>query len=57
MEKEGVKDVLWISAPEDGRLCKECMKNNHKIFKLKDIKNKIPLHPNCRCSFTEKPAF
>jgi SPP1 gp7 family putative phage head morphogenesis protein len=54
MEDKGIKKAEWISAPEDGRLCEECKKLDGKIFNLKFLKNKIPLHCNCRCSFTER---
>jgi SPP1 gp7 family putative phage head morphogenesis protein len=51
-EKGGAKKFIWISAPEDGRLCKKCQKLNGKIFNLKDIKN-YERHPNCRCTTSE----
>lgn len=53
LEKKGVKKVIWLSANEDGRLCEECKKMDRKVMDLEDIKGKIPLHPRCRCSFSE----
>ena len=53
MKDRGAKKVEWISAPEDGRLCKKCKALDGKIFTIKEIEGKIPLHPRCRCSYTE----
>lgn len=57
MEEKGQDFVEFISAPEDGRLCEECKKNDGKIFKLEDAKGVLPIHPRCRCMFTEKSKF
>jgi SPP1 gp7 family putative phage head morphogenesis protein len=53
MKDAKVEEVEWISAPEDGRLCMECKKMDGKIFNLEAIKGQIPLHPRCRCTFSE----
>jgi SPP1 gp7 family putative phage head morphogenesis protein len=53
LEDKKWKEVMWISAPEDGRLCEHCKKLDGRIFTIKEIKNKIPLHPHCRCTFSE----
>jgi SPP1 gp7 family putative phage head morphogenesis protein len=53
MVDKGVQKVEFISAPEDGRLCSECKKHDGEIFTIDKIKGMIPLHCNCRCSFTE----
>lgn len=53
MEEKGVSKVEYISAPEDGRLCEQCKSLNGKVFSIKEIKNVIPVHPHCRCLFTE----
>jgi len=52
-EEKGVEKVIWLSAPEDGRLCNKCKKLDRKIFLTKNIKGKIPLHCRCRCSVSE----
>jgi SPP1 gp7 family putative phage head morphogenesis protein len=53
MENKGIEKAEWISAPEDGRLCPECKKMDGKAFSIKEIKGMIPLHPRCRCTFSE----
>ena len=57
-EKKGVKEMIWISAPEDGRLCDKCKEMNGKILTIEKVKEMIdkkqfPPHVNCRCRFTE----
>lgn len=46
-----IDEVEFISAPEDGRLCENCKNLDGKIYKLKDARGVIPVHPRCRCSF------
>jgi len=53
MEAKGTKYVKWIAAPEDGRLCKLCKEKDGKIFTVAEAHGMIPLHPRCRCGFTE----
>lgn len=53
MKDNGVDKVEWVAGPYDGRTCEICHANNGKLFTLQAIKNKIPQHPCCRCSFTE----
>lgn len=31
--------------------CKECQKNDDKIFTLAELEHMIPVHPNCKCTF------
>lgn len=56
MKDDGIEEVVWIGS-KDSRACKECDKYINKVFKLKDVRSMIPLHPRCRCSWTEKPLF
>lgn len=53
MEEKGISKVEFISAPEDGRLCDTCKSLDGKIYTLERIRNIIPLHAHCRCTFTE----
>lgn len=39
----------WVTAG-DSRVCERCEALEGKIFKIDEIENMIPLHPNCRCS-------
>lgn len=49
MKNKGAKKMIWISAPEDGRLCDKCKANDNKIFDI-DGGTRPPLHPRCRCT-------
>jgi SPP1 gp7 family putative phage head morphogenesis protein len=49
VEEKGEEKVKWFSAPEDGRRCELCADRNRKVYTIKSLKGKIPLHPNCRC--------
>lgn len=53
MQKEGVSKAKFLSAPEDGRLCEICKGLDQKVLSLKNAKGLIPVHPRCRCTFTE----
>lgn len=53
MLDKGTRNVEFVSAPEDGRLCEECKKRDHKIYTIKESQGVLPLHPNCRCLFVE----
>jgi SPP1 gp7 family putative phage head morphogenesis protein len=53
MEEKGTETVEFISAPEDGRLCKDCAAHDRKVYKVQEAKGMLPLHVNCRCMFTE----
>ena len=53
MEDRGTKRVKFISAPEDGRLCEKCKEKDGKIYKIDNAKGVIPLHPRCRCNWTD----
>ena len=35
----------------DDRVCDECAKLHMEVFTLEEIKNMIPMHPQCRCTF------
>lgn len=50
------KEMGWeygkISADTSGdRTCDECLELDGQIFTLDEIETKLPIHPNCRCSF------
>lgn len=38
----------WLTAGDD-RVCQQCADQEGKTFELEDARNRIPLHPNCRC--------
>ena len=51
---DGVKvSAEWITA-RDGRVCNICapldFQTTGKVWSLDEIKNKIPVHPLCRCA-------
>jgi len=46
----GIKKVRWLAALSE-RTCPECESMNAQVFQLNESYGKIPLHPNCRCSF------
>lgn len=54
MTKLGIEEteaaVEWSTAGDD-RVCPRCAAMEGKTFKVKDSHGKIPLHPNCRCSW------
>lgn len=35
----------------DGRVCDECARLHMEVFTLEEIRNMIPMHPQCRCTF------
>ena len=51
-ESLGVKEVglqaEWLTAGDD-LVCPLCSPMEGEIYKIKDARNMIPLHPNCRC--------
>lgn len=52
-EERGFDKMMFISAPEDGRLCDKCKKLDRKVFSTKEMQGMIPIHPRCRCTSTE----
>jgi SPP1 gp7 family putative phage head morphogenesis protein len=46
----GVK-AEWVTAGDD-RVCPQCAPMEGKTFTVEEARGKIPLHPNCRCSWT-----
>lgn len=44
----GFTQGKWIAASS---CCEECQQYNGNIYALDKIKNMLPAHPNCRCSF------
>lgn len=50
----GVEDVglnaEWKTAGDD-RVCPRCQAKAGTIYKIKDARRLIPLHPNCRCAW------
>lgn len=53
MESKGTEMVEFIAAPEDGRLCKKCAGLDGVKYRLENARGVIPVHPRCRCTFTE----
>ena len=45
----GVKVKAEFKTAGDSRVCSKCKSLDGKIFTLKEVENKIPVHPNCRC--------
>ncbi|MDD3631052.1 MAG: minor capsid protein, partial [Bacteroidales bacterium] len=35
----------------DDRVCDECARLHMEVFTLEEIRNMIPMHPQCRCTF------
>ena len=50
-----VFQVEWLAARDD-RMCPECSVLDGRLFKLDDVKESIPLHPNCRCVMIPRPT-
>lgn len=46
----GVKEVVFISAPEDGHVCEICRKYDGHQYRIDDLEHMPPIHPNCRCA-------
>lgn len=47
---EGVSILAEWATARDARVCPLCKPLEGKIFTLKEIKGKIPVHPQCRCA-------
>lgn len=45
----------WVTAGDD-RVCPRCGALEGKTFTVEEARGKIPLHPNCRCSWTMSEA-
>ncbi len=52
-ENLGLETIIikaeWTTA-KDSRVCQLCKPLEGKVFELDEIRNKIPLHPQCRCA-------
>jgi SPP1 gp7 family putative phage head morphogenesis protein len=53
-EDKGIEKVRWLAVPSapGGRTCDKCLALNGKEFLIKDIKDKLVLHPFCRCTIS-----
>jgi SPP1 gp7 family putative phage head morphogenesis protein len=53
-EDKGIEKVRWLAVPSapGGRTCDRCLALNGKEFLLKDIKDKLVIHPYCRCTIS-----
>ena len=50
-----IPKYLYFIAEKDGNCCEQCRRFDGKVFCEDDkMKPKLPLHPNCRCSW--RPA-
>jgi len=51
-EDKGIEKVRWIAVPSapGGRTCDKCLSLHGKEFLIKDIKDKLVIHPYCRCT-------
>ena len=49
--KKGVKKVRWVASVGE-RTCEQCSSMNGEIFSLSEANGQIPIHPNCRCTFS-----
>lgn len=54
MAESGAIKAEFIAAPEDGRLCRKCAELDGKMFSVKEARGVVPVHPRCRCTFTER---
>jgi len=53
---EGVTfQVEWLAARDD-RMCPECGFLDGRTYRLEDVPEAIPLHPNCRCCMIPVPS-
>lgn len=43
-------EVEWSTAKDD-RVCEDCSELDGETYTLDEARGKIPLHPNCRCSW------
>ena len=49
-DEAGITEVEWL-AEIDSRTCPECQAMNGKRLPITEANNKIPMHPNCRCTW------
>lgn len=54
LERMGAKklkvQVEWLTSGDD-RVCQQCADQEGKVFEFEEARNRIPLHPNCRCAW------
>jgi SPP1 gp7 family putative phage head morphogenesis protein len=53
INKKGGDKVIFIASPEDGRRCEECADKDGQVSTVKEARNIVPLHPMCRCCWSE----
>jgi len=46
---EGVRFIVEWRATAGSRTCKQCASLDGQTFVLEDMRDAIPVHPNCRC--------
>lgn len=51
---KGVERARWSLIP-DLRVCEKCKARENMIYTISRARNKIPLHPRCRCTW--QPSF
>lgn len=50
-QNEGVDEVQW-NARLESNTCEHCKERDGRVYKIKQARDSVPLHPNCRCFLT-----
>lgn len=50
-QSEGVDEVQW-NARLESNTCEHCKERDGRVYKIKQARDSVPLHPNCRCFLT-----
>lgn len=50
-QNEGVDEVQW-NATLEANTCEHCKERDGRVYKIKQARDSVPLHPNCRCFLT-----
>lgn len=50
-QNEGVDEVQW-NARLEANTCEHCKERDGRVYKIKQARDSVPLHPNCRCFLT-----
>lgn len=50
-QDEGVTEVQW-NATLEAHTCDDCAERDGRVYNIKQARDSVPLHPNCRCFLT-----
>lgn len=50
-QNEGVTEVQW-NATLEANTCEHCKERDGRVYNIKQARDSVPLHPNCRCFLT-----